>query len=65
LVLGVLFNIFQLFNYQKSENKQVLMMNKIRKPLLLGLMMLLAACGNKGDLYVPEQEPTGTEESSG
>ena len=33
--------------------------------LLFGMMMLLVACGNKGDLYVPDKEQTTSEQNSG
>ncbi|NPU91612.1 MAG: lipoprotein [Gammaproteobacteria bacterium] len=29
----------------------------MRIPLLIGLLALTAACGQKGDLYLPEDEP--------
>lgn len=41
------------------------MIKKIRTPILLmGLTVLLAACGNKGDLYIPDKEQPNTEKSS-
>jgi predicted small lipoprotein YifL len=32
--------------------------------LVLGVGQMIAACGQKGDLYLPEQEETGAEAGS-
>ncbi|MCB1582049.1 MAG: lipoprotein [Marinicella sp.] len=41
------------------------MINKTRMTLLLlGMMTLLVACGNKGDLYIPDKQDATIEENS-